>query len=156
MTIDQRFWAKVARRGPDECWVWTASRTAGGYGQIKVPGTVLLAHRVAYELTRGPIPSGAVIDHACRNRACVNPAHLRPVTQKQNAENRAAAGVGRSGLRGVVWDRSRQKWAARLTHNYRTVNLGRFDTPEEAAAAVRAARLTTFTHSTTDREEVAS
>lgn len=82
---EERFWAKVDRRGRVECWPWTAS-TAGnqGYGRIRVGERDVLAHRFAYELLRGPIPEGLDIDHLCRNRRCVNPAHMEPVTRTEN------------------------------------------------------------------------
>lgn len=78
-----RFLAKIddAEGG---CWQWNAHRQTNGYAQFKISGRVRLAHRVAYETLRGPIPDGAVIDHLCRNRSCVNPAHLEPVTQQTN------------------------------------------------------------------------
>lgn len=86
-----RFWAKVDRSGgPDACWNWTASTTADGYGRFRVrpessgESQKALAHRVAYELLVGPIPDGLQIDHLCRNRGCVNPAHLEPVTGQEN------------------------------------------------------------------------
>ena len=83
--LHERFWEKVDRRGPDECWEWTASRTHRGYGRIRSEvGRHAHAHRVAYELLVGPIPEGLVIDHLCRNRGCVNPAHLEPVTAEEN------------------------------------------------------------------------
>src|SRR5690348_1907218 len=80
---EQRFWAKVDRRGPGECWTWQATQT-NGYGQFKIDGKQRYAHRVSYELTVGPIPDGLQIDHLCRNRACVNPAHMEPVTPRVN------------------------------------------------------------------------
>jgi HNH endonuclease len=75
-----RFWTKVQRGGDDDCWLWMASRGHHGYGRFDQ----LAAHRVAYELIIGPIPAGLVIDHLCRNPSCVNPAHLEPVTQREN------------------------------------------------------------------------
>jgi hypothetical protein len=86
-TLAERFWPKVDKTG--KCWLWTASKVPrSGYGQIsvgigkeKVPR---LAHRVAWELLRGPIPAGMVLDHLCRNRACVNPDHLEVVNNKTN------------------------------------------------------------------------
>lgn len=76
-SIEERFWAKVQPTG--FCWEWTASK-AHGYGYFNGSR----AHRFAYELLVGPIPDGLVIDHLCRNRGCVNPDHLEPVTQREN------------------------------------------------------------------------
>lgn len=70
------------------CWIWRKRLSNVGYGQIGVrrPEGVrtMSAHRVSYEAFVGPIPDGLVIDHLCRVRACVNPEHLEPVTQRQN------------------------------------------------------------------------
>jgi hypothetical protein len=88
--VEERFWAKVDRRGPDECWPWLAYLNENGYGIFNGPGTrggVFKAHRFAYELTIGPIPNDRTIDHECRNRRCCNPSHLRIATAKENAEN---------------------------------------------------------------------
>lgn len=93
-TLAERFWAKVNKNGPDGCWQWTAGRLGStGYGHFeKQP-----AHRVAYELAIGAIPPGLHIDHLCRNRICVNPDHLEPVTQRENN----LRGVGPSALNAV-------------------------------------------------------
>lgn len=77
-----RFWEKVDKSG--ECWMWTAYIGGDGYGQFGLNGKVERAHRVAYEMGIGPIPQGMQIDHLCRVRACVNPNHLEPVTQREN------------------------------------------------------------------------
>lgn len=77
-----RFWNKVDKSG--SCWEWTACIRPDGYGVFGLNKVVVYAHRVAYELTRGPIPSGLEIDHLCRNRSCVNPDHLEVVNHKEN------------------------------------------------------------------------
>lgn len=77
------FWGRVNRDA--DCWEWKGSKTAAGYGNLRLPGGRNgYAHRVAYELTCGPIPEGKVLDHLCRNRGCVNPEHLEPVDQYEN------------------------------------------------------------------------
>jgi hypothetical protein len=66
------------------CLLWTGGLNKGGYGLVKANGKTRQAHRVFYELFRGPIPVGLHIDHLCRTPRCVNPAHLEPVTCKEN------------------------------------------------------------------------
>jgi hypothetical protein len=93
-TLDERrqafFWAKVDRSaGDDACWTWRAYIAPNGYGQFTLSlggrkKATFLAHRLAYELVRGPIEAGLVLDHLCRNPACANPGHLEPVTQREN------------------------------------------------------------------------
>lgn len=84
MTNEERFWLKVGKRGPDECWEWLSGKHSDGYGKFWLDGRTELAHRFAYELMRGPIPDGLQIDHLCRNRACVNPSHMEIVTGEVN------------------------------------------------------------------------
>jgi hypothetical protein len=81
----ERFWARVDKNGPNGCWLWTGTHDGHhGYGRLKVDGHRTGAHRVAYELLVGPIPDGLFLDHLCRNPPCVNPAHLEPVTNREN------------------------------------------------------------------------
>lgn len=86
-TLQERFENSYEMCPDSGCWVWTGAKVRDGYGVICEGGNHgrnLRAHRVAYELLVGQIPSGLVIDHLCRNRACVNPAHLEPVTVREN------------------------------------------------------------------------
>jgi hypothetical protein len=66
------------------CLVWPGTVTNRGYGEIKVEGKRKPVHRVLFEVEVGPIAEGLQLDHLCRNRLCVNPAHLEPVTHIEN------------------------------------------------------------------------
>src|SRR6266571_2972703 len=85
-----RFWSRVERGDPDECWTWTGTRNYDGYGRISPGGGnragvhAIMAHRYAYEALVGPIPAGLTIDHLCRQVDCVNPKHMEPVTIQEN------------------------------------------------------------------------
>lgn len=67
-----------------DCWPWPKGKNNTGYGIITWHGRKQTAHRVVYEQMRGPIPDGLTLDHLCRNRSCVNPWHMEPVTLKEN------------------------------------------------------------------------
>lgn len=77
-----KFWTKVEKS--DGCWLWQGARIPEGYGQAVFDGRVQGAHRIAYQLLVGPIPAGLQLDHLCRTPQCVNPAHLEPVTGREN------------------------------------------------------------------------
>lgn len=111
-----RFNAKVRRFGhPEGCWQWTAYiDNTTGYGKFMWNETVSSAHRFAYGHFVGAIPDGLQIDHLCRNRWCVNPKHLEPVTLVENL------------LRGDTthWGRwQREKTHCPRGHGYTTDNV---------------------------------
>ena len=87
-TESDRFWAKVSGGDVTTCWEWQGSLRHGtGYGDFRVDTPRReLAHRWAYEHLRAEIPDHLEIDHLCRNRACVNPWHLEPVTHRVNMQ----------------------------------------------------------------------
>jgi hypothetical protein len=80
----KRFWAKVNKSG--DCWTWNAYRLPAGYGYFKLNGKNKLAHRFAYEESKGPIPNGLTLDHKCKNTCCVNPEHLEAITLSENVK----------------------------------------------------------------------
>lgn len=88
------FWALVGQEAPEACWEWDGRRNEKGYGTLSFAGRFARAHRVAWELTYGPIPDGMVICHRCDNPPCCNPAHLFLGTQLENIADREAKGRG--------------------------------------------------------------
>lgn len=95
-----RYWSRVNKNGPKGCWLWTGQVDPFGYGLLSVRQRRLKTHRIGWTLANGPIPDDEVVDHLCRVPACVNPAHLELVSNRENI------------LRGV----SPQALNARKTH----------------------------------------
>lgn len=108
----ERFWEKVEKT--EKCWLWTAYVMPTGYGRFGRQ----LAHRFAYEHLVGPIPEGLDLDHLCRVRHCVNPAHLEPVTRAENLR------------RGIKPRREKNPWCARWQREKTHCPRGHEYTPE--------------------------
>lgn len=85
LSIEQRFWSKVEKT--PTCWLWIGATFSNKYGHFVIDGKHCLAHRVAYELTYGPIEEGLVLMHLCDNPPCINPEHLTPGTASDNMQD---------------------------------------------------------------------
>jgi hypothetical protein len=88
ITVSESLMAMVSPEPDSGCWLWLGAVTPGGYARLRDG----YAHRMSYEIHVGPIPPGLQLDHLCRVRSCVNPAHLEAVTQKINI-GRGEAGM---------------------------------------------------------------
>ena len=139
-TPEEAFDARTEPLLWSSCVVWTGHVNTDGYGQLRVDGRMVKAHRYAWEREHGPIPDGKVIDHTCFVRACVNVGHLRLASRAENSANRSGARKGRKHdlPRGVT--RSGNGFLARVYINGRHVNAGTFPTIERATIAVKNCR----------------
>lgn len=98
LPIKERFWANTMPEPNTGCVLWMGAtsrpgfKTSVGYGELSEGGKVLRAHRVAWELTRGPIPDGLFVLHRCDVTCCVNPDHLFLGTNADNVADKVAKG----------------------------------------------------------------
>lgn len=128
MTVsEERFWSKTIPEPNSGCWLWTAATTPRGYGVFHAGQGrgASRAHRIAYELTMGPVPDGLLVLHRCDNPSCVNPDHLYVGTHRDNADDREARS------RSQIGDRHYTRRAPHLAP--RGATHGRATTPERTA-----------------------
>lgn len=161
-TPEKRFWSKVDKSyNALDCWLWTGSKDSKGYGSLSPVGgySQVKAHRQSYEWAYGEIPKGLYLDHKYSSlgcpRHCVNPDHLRPVTNKQNMENQSGGHKGSvSGRRGVSWSVKLRQWISRVYHNNKCYHLGCSPEYELHVAEYKSRnkRLELYTHNEVDRE----
>lgn len=129
--------------GGPGCLIWTRALNGDGYGDLRVNGRMVMAHRYAWERVNGPIPDGMEVDHLCWERSCVNEEHLRLATRTQNTQNRSGARRGSTtGARGVT--RNGKGYMARVKIDGVERYLGTFPTIEEAAAVASSKRKELF------------
>lgn len=117
MRTAEEFWARVDRRGPDECWEWKEGRTTRGYGLAcwGPPRARRYAHRLAFEIANErPIGPGLVVRHRCDNRGCCNPAHLIEGMIADNQRDMVERGRSTSG--------ERHQWAVLNAEHVREID----------------------------------
>ena len=147
---EMAFWRRIDQTSG--CWLWTRSPGAKvRYGVVSIPGYSIYAHRMSYELARGQIPQGMLVDHECRAPNCVNPEHLRLANKSQNAQNVGLSASNESGYRGVSWHTQTGQWQVHVRSNGVRYYGGRFDSFEDAARAARDLRNRVQTHNADDR-----
>lgn len=129
---------RSVKRG--SCLIWVGTKNQDGYGRVRVDDRLLSAHRVAYALSHGPVPDDMEVDHACFNRDCIEPSHLRLVTKSQNSQHRRGAQPNsKSGIRNVHFIRG--AWHVRLKIKQKNHTWGPYETAEDASdAAVKLRR----------------
>lgn len=135
------------------CWEWDGALAAGGYASTSTADGTKTGHRVMYAAMRGPIPAGAVLDHTCRNRICINPWHLRLTTQRENLrvgnskssatiaayEESGTCAKGHDLTTDEAWYRDPKRPGSRACKECRRENVRRYQRRRKAAMAHRVA-----------------
>lgn len=124
-----RFWSKVTKGEPDECWEWIASRGEGGYGRLRVQGRTVRAHRLALEITLGrALNEGMETLHTCDNPPCCNPRHLREDTHKKNMDEARERGLWAPPYRTPEGDEKHKERTPRGDRHWTKTRPGHFGT----------------------------
>lgn len=109
--IPARLRRQIEADGATGCWLWTGTRTSGGYAIGNWPLTDDSSlHRTVYEALVGPIPPGMYLDHLCRARHCINPEHLEPVSPRENVLRGLSSGLKTHCAKGHLWTPDNIQW----------------------------------------------
>ena len=148
--LPQRIAAKLSIDPETGCWLWHGYVNRDGYSHLRWEGKSVRGHRLAYHLLVDPTLNGP-LDHTCRVRACLNPAHLQPVTQRENVLRGLRGVLGEHTSRFVGVCRHRQKWQAVICTPQGRRHLGCFASEADAARAFDDAALELFGERTNER-----
>jgi hypothetical protein len=127
VTAIDLFWLRVDKSASNGCWHWTGAITSDGYGSIRIKRVHVQPHRLSYELSKGPIPSGLHVLHTCDNPRCVNPEHLFLGTHRDNMADRVRKGRVANGCNKVTAEQ-----ALSIMREYKRSNLCRSNAQELA------------------------
>lgn len=96
LSQDEKFWQKVQKAKPTQCWLWLGAKKPSGYGNVRRDKVYTSAHRLAWQITFGPIPNGMQVQHSCDTPSCCNPHHLMLGTVVSNYVDMIKKGRGNS------------------------------------------------------------
>lgn len=133
--VIKRFWAKVDKRGPDDCWNWTAGKYERGYGCFWNGIEYIRAHRFSWEIHKGRIPEEELVCHRCDNPSCVNPAHLFLGSHIDNMMD--SVHKGRQRDQKLTMKEAREVRRLHATYQYTQTRLGKmFDISHQGVSRI--------------------